>query len=218
MRLTLGDVVSVPPTARLRVQRVRNVTYQPLAFVTLAESNRSGAVWLVSMSLVSKTQTFLEGCFRAIVGANNNATRRKILLSSGGEEYFYSNWYFNSAPGLNWAVNRAPYYQFPTGGLTHYNVSNVTTRVPCDGSNDCRTLCGQPSCHAEISAFHVHQDDPLVFSDGLRFLWRVGDSNARDPSDTRKCLAWPDDLSHDGMPLSAPQPTAVDAHVWIYEW
>jgi hypothetical protein len=81
---------------------------------------------------------FMEGCFRAFVGADEDPP---IFLSSGTEDYFNSANYFNAGE-----------FRLPNSGLTYKNDESFT-----------------------ISAYRVHERDPVVFQNGLRLLWRNSD-------------------------------------------
>jgi len=91
--------------------------------------------------------------------------------------------YFDSA----FYFNAGPFHQ-ENAGLTHLVVK--------DG-------------HVELSAYRLHDADPIFFQNGFRFEWRVGDV-----SDARglKCT------SVKGSPAGSPQPTAVTAYTWVYIW
>ena len=60
-----------------------------------------------------------------------------------------------------------------------------------------------------LSAYRLHDHDPIFFQDGFRFQWRVGDV-----SDARglKCTAV------NGSVSGNPQPTTITAYTWVYVW
>ena len=62
---------------------------------------------------------------------------------------------------------------------------------------------------SELSAYRLHDDDPIFFQNGFQFVWRIGDV-----SDTNglKCTAIK------GDPAGSPQPTTITAYTWVYTW
>eukprot|EP01087_Luapelamoeba_hula_P022529 TRINITY_DN8097_c0_g1_i1.p1 TRINITY_DN8097_c0_g1~~TRINITY_DN8097_c0_g1_i1.p1 ORF type:complete len:334 (+),score=55.44 TRINITY_DN8097_c0_g1_i1:114-1115(+) len=105
--ITVGNV-ELPPTAKLSVMAIRNVTYNPLAIIDVASvSNKGGALLMWTLSVASGTLNFLEGCVRCFI---DNGP--KMLLSSGTEDYFDSAFYFNAGT-----------YRMPVSGLTHIKLN-----------------------------------------------------------------------------------------------
>jgi len=51
-----------------------------------------------------------------------------------------------------------------------------------------------------FSAYRFHEEDPIVFQEGLCFVWRNGE-------------AW-----EDGRPFGNPKPSTFTSYVWVYEW
>ena len=111
--LSLGGF-ALPPAARLRLVTSQTTNLPALGYLPLATFPRgtAGAVYMVSLSVVSSTENFLEGCVRARIDGSPNVT----LLSSGTEDYFQSAFYFDG--GL---------FHFPGAGLGHLNVTGRGT-------------------------------------------------------------------------------------------
>jgi hypothetical protein len=105
--VTIGDHL-LPENAHLYLYKNVNVTLKPLDFINLFSTNRSGAVWQVTLSVRSGNLNFLEGCVRAY--SRDPQTGKEILwlMSSGTEDYFQSAYYFN-----------ANMFHFEEAGLTH---------------------------------------------------------------------------------------------------
>jgi len=76
-----------------------------------------------------------------------------------------------------------------TSGLTHLKNSNDVV---------------------EMSAYRLHDQDPLFFRDGARFVWRNGDVS--DVNTGLKCT------SEKGNNVGSPTNSVVTSHVWAYIW
>ena len=76
--------LELPPEARLIVQRVDNVTLQPLEYVTLASADAGvdGLLFATYFEASSGDPNYLEGCFR-LLGPNPADNSTEIFLSSG---------------------------------------------------------------------------------------------------------------------------------------
>jgi hypothetical protein len=81
-------------------------------------------------------------------------------------------------------------FRFPNSGFTHYAT---------EGGN------------VTLSAYRVHEADPIVFSNGAKLTWRNGD--ATDPATGLKCL-----IETGGNTVGNPQPATVLAYAWVYVW
>ena len=174
--ITVGNYV-LPASARLVQTRIRNVTYQPLEFVEMANvpTKHNGVLWAHFLTAQSSNENFMEGCYHAYTP--HSAAFPGLTVSTGTEDYFDSAFYFN-------------------GGRFHQENAGLTHLVSSDG-------------HVELSAYRLHDFDPIFFQDGFRFEWRVGDV-----SDEKglKCTSVKGSLAGD------PKPTAVTAYTWLYTW
>lgn len=91
------------------------------------------------------------------------------LLLSSGTEDYFLGTYY---------FNRGKYH-LPLAGLTHKKVSF---------SGACR-----------FSAYRFHVEDPVIFQQGWRLVWRNGEEKA-------------------GKPYGSPKPSRMTSYVWVYEW
>jgi len=88
-----------------------------------------------------------------------------------------------------WYFNAGEFH-FPVAGYTHYkdNGGSLTW-----------------------SAYRFHEQDPLAFSDGFRFVWRNGD--ATDPKTGLKCF-----IETGGNVVGGPTASNVTSYAWVYTW
>jgi hypothetical protein len=86
--------VTLPPTARLRLQVAVDVTYAPLEYMTLASvpNTTRGAFLLSTLWWNATSANTIEGCVRAFTPAG--APFPGMLLSTGFEDYYASSWGF----------------------------------------------------------------------------------------------------------------------------
>jgi hypothetical protein len=68
-------------------------------------------------------------------------------------------------------------YHYPMAGVTHLDTKTNT-----------------------FSAYRFHEQDPIIFRNGLRLVWRNGE-------------AW-----EDGKPFGDPKASTVTTYAWVYEW
>ena len=64
---------------------------------------------------------------------------------------------------------------------------------------------------ATLSAYRVHAHDPLAFTDGIRMVYRNGDT--LDPVTGRKCI-----LESGGNVVGSPSAINMTAYTWVYVW
>ena len=62
----------------------------------------------------------------------------------------------------------------------------------------------------ELSAYRMHDMDPIFFTNGFRFVWRNGDL-----MDDReiKCV-----IESGGHPAGRPAESTVTSYTWVYTW
>lgn len=100
--------ITMPPTARLQLQRREGVTYQPLDYMTVADvANSSGAFLFSTMWWDTASPNTIEGCWRAFTP--RTAPWPGLQLSTGWEDYYASSWGF-----INGAFTAA------LSGITHW--------------------------------------------------------------------------------------------------
>jgi len=92
--------------------------------------------------------------------------------------------YFDSA----WYFNAGEFH-LPTAGFNHLQDQNG---------------------HVRWSAYRFHEMDPLIFNDGYRFVWRIGDY---DDKAGIKCM-----MEFGGVPAGNPTASNVTSLVWVYTW
>jgi hypothetical protein len=111
-KIVLGknSPLELPAGARLKLYAYDKLPMKPLEFLTLSNSQRSGAVIAVNLAVESGNLNFLEGCIRA----HYNGGKDKVLIASGTEDYFMSAFYFDG--GL---------FQFPSVGLTYTDYNKL---------------------------------------------------------------------------------------------
>jgi hypothetical protein len=105
--IVIGDY-ELPERAHLFLYKNVNVTLNPLQFINLFATNRSGALWQVTLSVRSGNLNFLEGCMRAYSRDRQTGKETLWLMSSGTEDYFQSAYYFDGNM-----------FHFEEAGLTH---------------------------------------------------------------------------------------------------
>ena len=65
--------------------------------------------------------------------------------------------------------------------------------------------------NSSISAFRIHQVDPIIFNDGFRLRWRNGEK--LDATEGQKCTA--DDVGH---VMGHPSVSRVTFYAYVYHW
>jgi hypothetical protein len=96
--------ITLPPDARLTLQKRTEITVRPLEEFELAGSRKAGMLYQVTIAAQSTNFSFLEAILRAYIGSS----KQLLPLSSGLEDYFLGTYYFNR--GL---------YHLPSAGVTH---------------------------------------------------------------------------------------------------
>lgn len=92
--------------------------------------------------------------------------------------------YFDSG----WYFN-AGGFRLPVAGMTHL-VADSTKAI--------------------VSAYRFHDEDPLPFEDGFKFVWRNGDTV--DPAG-RKCF-----MQTGGAVVGSPGVSNLTSYAWVYVW
>ena len=81
-------------------------------------------------------------------------------------------------------------YRLPVDGLTEESFGRAVT----------------------FSAYRFHEEDPILFDDGMRFTWRNGDLT---DASGNKCFVAP---GQQGQVNGHPSPIALRAYAWVYVW
>lgn len=88
--LTVGTF-KMPNDTRLRLVK-KDQVIGPLSYMELSKTvDKSGMLFLVTLSMNSKTQAFMHGCVRSNIDNKNEA----VLLSSGTDDFFLSAFHFD---------------------------------------------------------------------------------------------------------------------------
>mmetsp|Transcript_43523 Transcript_43523/g.85205 ORF Transcript_43523/g.85205 Transcript_43523/m.85205 type:complete len:331 (-) Transcript_43523:81-1073(-) len=180
----LGDNT---PRARLQLQKVQG-TFQPQTFVDLAAvpEGFAGRLAATVLSLTSSNLNVLEGCYYLFPDAKANWTSGMELLATGTEDYFESAFYFNA--GL---------VASPFAGVTFKDTNGAKPQVN------------------RVSMYKIHgENDPVVFDDGFKLTWRVGDQTN---SQGLKCTCFPGG-STGCKPNGTPQVTSINSYAYVYTW
>lgn len=205
--LTLQSGFTVPPNARLQLQRIDNVTYQPLQFAPIATVPRgyAGLLYLTTFATVTAPagNNYIEGCWHLYTDAN--MTWPGVVLGTGVEDFFDSAYWFCALGGAG------PYlFAHPNSGLLHFSRE---TFAGADVVHLSRPYAN--GTVERISAYRFFDAEVVGFSDGGGLRWRVGDVGG-------KCSGCPTGTDSDGKrcaptghPLSA---VAVRAYAWVYTW
>ena len=102
-------------------------------------------------------------------------------------------------PGLTVSTGTEDYFDsafYFNGGVFHQENAGLTHWLAS-------------STRSEVSAYRLHDHDPIFFQDGFRFEWRVGDVS---DAQGLKCT------SIKGSPAGDPQPTTITTYTWVYVW
>ena len=190
-RVSIGELL-LPPTARLQLHALEEQRIEAFDLIPILNLTRgSGLIFMSSLFIKSGSECFLEGCFHLMVGGEPFPG---TTLSTGGEDYYNSgkivilsrfvavrvanpksitiSAYYFAAPGPSGFGSTIPHggdFHLPTTGLTHLN---TTYPYNSDGPT-------------QFSAYRIHEQDPLVFRDGVVFAMRngevMGNTKAPDP-------------------------------------
>jgi|EP01047_Picozoa_sp_COSAG01_P020700 hypothetical protein len=64
-----------------------------------------------------------------------------------------------------------------------------------------------------------HEEDPIAFNEGVRFVWRIGDIiNGRTHPESPKCFIEKLDTAAGDSVVGKPAPTTVTSYAWVYVW
>ena len=100
--------------------------------------------------------------------------------------------FFDSAYGFGGGE-----FKYPVSGCTHRQVQGK------DGM--------------ALSAYRFHEEDPIAFSDGVKFQWRIGDLiNAKSHPESPKCFI--DKQGPGDSVVGRPAATTVHSYAWVYTW
>lgn len=210
--LTMPSGFTVPPHAKLQLQRIDNKTYQPLEFVPMVElpAGHAGLLYLTTFATqtIPAGNNYIEGCWHLY-----NTAEKKwpgIVMGTGVEDYFDSAYWFCALGGQGPCL-----FAHPNSGLLHFsrtafNGTDIISLPRPTGANvSAWPLQGQSV--ERISAYRFFDQEVVGFTDGGALHWRNGDVGGKPygcPPGTKGC-----------KPTSEPvSPTAVRTYAWVYTW
>ena len=181
--ITVGSVL-LPPTARMKLLRIENVTFAPLAWVPIVDlPSGEGLVYMTAISASSASVNFWEGCYHLYTPYNQSFPG--TVLSTGMEDFFDSAYGFGGGE-----------FKYPVSGCTHRDASKHGMK---------------------LSAYRFHEEDPIAFSDGIKFQWRIGDLiNPKAHPESPKCFI--DQPGPGDKVVGRPMNTTVTTYAWVYTW
>jgi hypothetical protein len=180
--INVGSLKLNTDSTGLRLVQYRtDAVFKAQEFITLANVSRSksGVFFMHTLSFAAPNLNTLEACYHWY--SPYDTPFPGTLLSTGTEDFFDSAYYFNGGQ-----------FHLPVSGFTHLN-----------------TTANTPYGSVTFSAYRFHNEDPLQFKDGLRFVWRNGDQS--DASGEKCNIEW------GGSPNGSPGTAHVKAYAWVYE-
>ena len=100
-------------------------------------------------------------------------------------------------------------------GLTHLDQEKGRTTVTDKSSGDSAGADGE----VHWSAYRFHEQDPVLFHGGIRFMWRIGDYDNRVDLNKRwspKCYI--DQPGPGDTVVLHPTASTVTSYAWVYTW
>jgi hypothetical protein len=156
--------IPLPPTARLRLQRMGGwATRRPLEYVNVSvhAPGQRGLIFLVGFAVEARPVGgsaagggYVEGCWQFY--REHDEPFPGLVVGTGVEDYFDSAFYF----GGDTSLHRGLTFANALAGLPFFARDGVVER---------------------LSAYRFHASDPLVFADGGRLVWRVGEGHQPQP-------------------------------------
>ena len=151
--------IPLPPTARLSLQRTAWTLREPLEYINVStiSAGKQGLIFMVGFAVEAKPVGgtavgggYIEGCWQFYRQAAEQFPG--LVVGTGLEDYFDSSFYF----GADTALQRGVPFTNAVAGVPYFNRDGLVER---------------------ISAYRSHATDPLVFTDGGRLVWRVGEGH-----------------------------------------
>eukprot|EP00039_Didymoeca_costata_P003025 m.64612 g.64612 ORF g.64612 m.64612 type:complete len:399 (+) comp11660_c0_seq2:105-1301(+) len=186
--ITYGGI-QLPSSARLHLQRIEAKQYQALDWVNLLDVPKAyGAILMNTLAVETASLNFMEGCVH--VYSPYDAPFPGLIIATGTEDYYNSAYYFSAGQ-----------FTFAEVGQTWVG-GGWTTENP-----------------GQWSAYRIHDEgDPQFFSDGVKLVWRVGDSQKNIDGVLYKCLAPPGCNTTTCPPAGSPTNATVWSYTWYYTW
>jgi hypothetical protein len=201
--LTLPSGFTVPPNAKLQLQRLDNVTYTSLEMVPLVTLPKGYAGLLYLTTFATQTipagNAYIEGCWHLFPSADT--AWPGVVLGTGVEDYFDSAYYFCALGGQG-----ACLFAHPTSGLLHFSRLSFNGTDVITGSRPYAN-----DTIERISAYRFFDQEVVGFSDGGKLEWRVGDVGD-------KCGGCPPGTKGCKTAYGTAAPVAVRTYAWLYTW
>jgi len=180
LRTNIGGFL-LPTNAKLVLHRLMNVTFQPLAWVPVVDIPANDLY--PNGFLFQHTLSVSSGNLNFLEGCYH-AYSPYSLTFPGQIISTGTEDYYISAYYFN-----AGEFRNDQSGYTHYTSVNNTV---------------------ELSAYRFHDQDPIFFEQGFRFMWRNGDVNN---AQGYKCI-----VDQGGSVVGNPTVSQVTTYAWVYVW
>lgn len=194
--LTLPSGYTVPADAKLLLQRIDNVTFQPMAWAPVVRVSPGYAGLLYLTSFATSTSP---------AGTDYVEVWPGIVMGTGYEDYFDSSYGFC---GVNFHGNgggqQACLQAHDTMGVLHHSrvYPNGTALPPAELE---KPRPWGVNTTERISAYRFFDREVAGFTDGGALKWRAGEA-------TGKCLNPGSDSIYWNSPV------AVRSYAWVYVW
>ena len=120
-------------------------------------------------------------------------------------------------------------FRFPVSGLTHLETDAGTSAdqhskntPPGTNSNQSTARGGRGGSGGDEvrwSAYRFHEQDPVLFHGGIRFMWRIGDYDNRvDPAKRWSPKCYIDQPGPGDTVVLHPTASTVTSYAWVYTW
>ncbi|XP_066924957.1 uncharacterized protein [Clytia hemisphaerica] len=197
--VVVGDL-ALPPTARLRLQKIENKQFDVYEYIDLARSiKENGLLFMVTLAANSTDFNYLEGCFRLCTRDHTDVQ----YLSSGTEDFFLSAFYYNKGvyhtqhAGLTYFQHpgtMSAYKIFASDPLIFKDSFHLLWRQSEKNDNECYTRTGAEECE--------------FLPDGTATL-----RSTKQQIDLNVHKKYP---TLNEKPMFAV--TNISSYVWFYEW
>lgn len=204
--LTLPSGFTLPPNARMTLQRIDTHTFEPLSWVPVVDLPRgfAGLLHLVTLAPVTSPagNNYIEGCWHLYTDSEKQWPG--IVMGTGTEDFFDSSYWFCALGGMEPCL-----YAHDNSGLLHFS------RLWPNGTSAIHSLTRPlPQGTTErFSAYRFFDTEIVGFRDGGALHWRIGDV-------ADKCTGCPIGEDAQGNPCKSKNtnPVTVKSYAWLYTW
>jgi len=177
----------LPPTAIMIQQTIRNANHSSLDWINIVDIPPSHPQ--SSGFLFSHTLSVAGQHAFFLEGCYHAFTPYSVefpgMIVSTGTEDYFISAYYFDG-GI---------FHLPNSGMTHWNQVN--------------------NSYTEVSAYRIHDLDPIFFKQGFRFVWRVGDE---DDARGFKCITNSTNRYRKHPHSQAAPDAVVTSYAFIYVW